>query len=254
MEQICKLIEDSLNELTKIGEEDKPHTSEASVSRLLFPKYGHQEDEKQEIRRSEQELRFLLVEILKRQNLEFYYSVETPTQKKYSFSEEGEFRSGNIDLCLYDNTGNRAHLIELKYGPNDDIDIAKDLLKLLYEPSKGQNYFIHFICNTKGSLSSIAKMAKKFEKVLMRIKEESYKPKTDKKMVVELEGNKFIKVERGEGEDAISDLKIFLFWFEKNGEKSKKDLKKVLHIWEIKGSDFLKDFDAKKWEPPIEEK
>ena len=73
--------------------------SQPSVSgdcRLVFPRYRKKEDdEKVELRVSEQEARFAFVEALCQGPLR--YSVEVPTTKCYSFSGKGS-RSASTDL------------------------------------------------------------------------------------------------------------------------------------------------------------
>ena len=138
------LIEKSLKELSKIGEEN--NIRQNAESRLIFPK-----KRKGEKRISEQELRFLLARELEKQK-EFYYSMETPTEKEYAFTGENPL-SARIDLCLHNSKGNRISLIELKY---DNVEVRNDFEKLLCDSETKQNYFVQFIDNiNKRTISSI---------------------------------------------------------------------------------------------------
>ena len=129
------LIEGSLEELSKIGEEN--NIRQNAESRLIFPK-----KRKGEKRISEQELRFLLARELEKQK-EFYYSMETPTEDKYSFKGKKAL-SARIDLCLHNSKGKRISLIELKH---ENVDVKNDFLKLLCDSETEQNYFVQFVYN-----------------------------------------------------------------------------------------------------------
>ena len=89
--------------------ESKPKVDQSSPigSRIIFPKYFNKNKEKgksgnKEDRISEQELRFIFVEqleyYLSKNNISnIYYSVETPTENKYVFPEEGSPRVADED-------------------------------------------------------------------------------------------------------------------------------------------------------------
>ncbi len=158
---MCKiedLIKSSLQELQKIGWENKYNEQE---SKLIFPKKG---DETKRI--SEQEARFLFVrELEKLENKDFYYSIETPTLEKYSGFSKGiepkintEGRSGSIDVTLYEKDNDtfiRKHLIEFKQGNVDTC--KKDFLKLLCDDKNCKtNYYINIINNCdSGTIRSL---------------------------------------------------------------------------------------------------
>ena len=115
-------------------------------SRLLFPCYSRA-FRKETTRLSEQELRFIFVE----QFTQFcndpkhpwnaFYSVETPTEWKYRFSEsdkpqkDDSGRSAMVDVCIYDEKGIRLCLIEFKAGNPDGFCYVKDFVKLSEEIS-----------------------------------------------------------------------------------------------------------------------
>jgi hypothetical protein len=123
------------------------------------------------IRISEQELRQLFIEEFKKEYPEelkkLYYSIETPTKAKYSFSkpdkkdddkitdiikvnEDGQ--SALLDMCVFnkdkENTlkYNRILNIEFKHGNAPLEAIAKDVLKLMHEEQNGA--FIFLLNNT----------------------------------------------------------------------------------------------------------
>ncbi len=116
-------------------------------SRLIFPM---KRDESTRI--SEQELRFVFVEEFNKccdeMSLNWFYSVETPTGKRYIFSESessekevprvadihdieaGKGESASFDLVIHDITGKRIALIEVKALNPDGFSYKKDFLKL----------------------------------------------------------------------------------------------------------------------------
>lgn len=92
-EYLFELVQDTSKELLKIYDEKS-----IGETQLKFPKYR---DGKTRV--SEQELRFTLTKIHELSSqTDFYYSVETPTQEKYSFSGKGE-RSASSDMSFYKN-------------------------------------------------------------------------------------------------------------------------------------------------------
>ena len=117
------------------NENIKNENTKNSKSHIVFPKYKNNE----EIRVSEQELRFVFVEKLNQnicENNKYYYSVETPTDNSYVFSKEegpkvdGGGVSARIDLTIHkkiDNKFERAALIEFKAHNPDTIDYRKDI-------------------------------------------------------------------------------------------------------------------------------
>ena len=106
---------------------------------IIFPKYTHGQD-KGKLRVSEQEMRFAFVEEMRKKHPDWYYSVETPTDKKYLFKgepciipeEEEGGQSAQFDLTIYvDSKGEKvlAH-IEFKAHNPKEHDMKKDFLKL----------------------------------------------------------------------------------------------------------------------------
>lgn len=127
-----------------------------SSERLIFPKKIQAKGTRHIDRISEQELRFLFVEEFKKDNPNLFYSIETPTDKKYSFGksfddivthENGQ--SAALDMCIFErdlNIYNRILNIEFKHKNTSIKNIGKDVLKLVKEDQKG--VFIHLLTNT----------------------------------------------------------------------------------------------------------
>ena len=91
---------------------------------------------------SEQEARFLFA-----QELEYtkkFYSIETPTIKKYKFSKKAKsLSSGSIDLCIHENKQlKRDIIVEFKAHA---CNCKKDFEKLLTEKENG--LFFHLLNN-----------------------------------------------------------------------------------------------------------
>lgn len=144
-------------------------------SRILFPKYSENRKSNEKDRISEQELRFIFVEQLNKyadeNNLDLYYSVETPTKKPYVFSKDKggpkvveetdkDGVSARTDLVIYTKKGNqfiRAVLIEFKALNPAIANYQKDFCKLENEDGNDTlKYFIQIIkkydAGTKNSL------------------------------------------------------------------------------------------------------
>jgi hypothetical protein len=161
--QICK---DVLIRLTEI---DCERLGGTSKERLIFPNKFPSEVKSKNItekellnytRISEQELRFLFVEqFLKDTCKDFFYSVETPTEKKYRFGKTFEEiiqnknsykKSASIDMSVFkriDEKYERILNIEFKHENGDLKNTAKDILKLVRETQNG--VFIHLLKNTR---------------------------------------------------------------------------------------------------------
>ena len=130
-------------------------------SRLIFPCYGEHRDN--EVRVSEQELRFAFVESFyeycsEENHLDLFYSIETPTQSKYSFIDKNKShkcnendddydsaQSASFDLVLYDNKMQRRVYIEFKANNAAKVEHLKDLCKLISDPNPNDNSLSYFI-------------------------------------------------------------------------------------------------------------
>ena len=165
---IGKVLKDTFYEIYYAYKEHKEDTknenTKNSKSHIVFPKYKNNE----EIRVSEQELRFVFVEKLN-QNIcddnKYYYSVETPTGKSYVFDEDNggpkvvsqtdeeknennKGVSARIDLVIMaKDAGNfkRIALIEFKAHNPDVNDYRKDICKLINEERDNPDCLKYFI-------------------------------------------------------------------------------------------------------------
>lgn len=138
------------------GQIDKSINHKKGESRLVFPCYNNK---KREIRISEQELRFIFVETFNEycdeKELDWFYSVETPTKDKYKFTEKGdnldkpkreEGQSANFDLTISNDKGELLALIEFKAKNTKPFSYAKDLCKL-WNPKEGTPNVLRYFVN-----------------------------------------------------------------------------------------------------------
>jgi len=157
LSKVENLIKKSLKNLNEIGEE-KADCSQPPLFKDVLKKTGGEDkatpqlifpiriNEKKRV--SEQEIRFLFVKELENQT-DFYYSVETPTKQRYSFTGKRKI-SGNIDVCLYekvDSQYKRVHLIEFKALNPSIRSYEKDFQKLFFDEENLTNYFIQILEN-----------------------------------------------------------------------------------------------------------
>lgn len=154
--EIISVIKEVLIRLIRM---DYEITGGNSSEHLIFP---NKIQSKGNIKRiSEQELRLLFVEEFKNINSQWFYSIETPTKKKYKFGKMFEEivcdkngQSALIDMCIFEREGKnyrRILNIELKYKNPAIKNIAKDILKLICEEQNGA--FIQLLDNTnRGTL------------------------------------------------------------------------------------------------------
>lgn len=171
--EVIKKVYDSQKE-EKEEENEKTGRVLASLnigSRIIFPMYCSGET-----RISEQELRFIFVEQFnayikdhKKDHKDLnnlYYSVETPTEKKYIFSKDkggpkvdDKGVSARTDLTIYEKEGDkftRKASIEFKALNPVIENYEKDFCKLK-EEKPSLKYFIQIIKNRdKGTIDSIA--------------------------------------------------------------------------------------------------
>ena len=129
-------------------------------SRFVFPHYSTLY-RNGEIRISEQELRFAFVEQfnknndVKRHNL--FYSVETPTELKYSFKDkmnpkpDADGQSAMVDLAIHNEKYERIALIEFKALNPDEFCYKKDFCKLTAEWENDKRLTTFFVMILKSS-------------------------------------------------------------------------------------------------------
>ncbi len=150
---MINLIKKTALKISSIGKEiEKDFKND---NQLVFPTQFQPSKEK-EIRYSEQELRQCFIDSIK-EDREFYYSVETPTEEKYSFTGS-KLISGNLDLCLYKlekNQLKRKICIEFK-SHQIKSSYFNDLYKTTKE--KGNNIYFHMLKSIdNGSLTKTNK-------------------------------------------------------------------------------------------------
>lgn len=150
------------------------NNNSSSSSRIIFPLKRESKDNKEEFRISEQELRFVFVEEFNKycsKNWDVYYSVETPTSKRYDFSNKdnpckvdySNGQSAMVDFSIFlkeQDKLTRVALIEFKALNPDKQSYMKDYVKLLNEDQK----FVYFIMIVKSAndrtIKSIAEKIK----------------------------------------------------------------------------------------------
>ncbi len=151
-------------------------------NRLVFPQYFNEKDK---TRLSEQELRFTFIETFLeysyKNKLDLYYSIETPTKKKYTGFAEGEpkvasdvsdkevrVRSAEFDTVIFgkdeENKMKRLCLIEFKANNPDKDDIKKDLLKLNIDDDSIELRYFLFVIYSKKEKSTLESIANKISK------------------------------------------------------------------------------------------
>lgn len=149
IEAIIKETFDIIDNLYKENQEIGNRGFNSECSRLVFPKYRN----KDKTRVSEQELRFLFVELFNKyctdKKLNLFYSIETPSEESYKFGDtpkkhciasEGE--SAQFDMVIFNESKERVCLIEFKNNSNDAGEHEKDFLKLSVEGKGKLCYFI----------------------------------------------------------------------------------------------------------------
>ena len=172
------IIENTFNTISEVYrtqmENQKIGTYNNNSSRIIFPLKRESKDKKEVFRISEQELRFVFVEEFNKycsKNWDAYYSVETPTSKRYDFSNKEmpckvdypNGQSAMVDFSIFlkeQDKLTRVALIEFKALNPDKQSYMKDYVKLLNEDQK----FVYFIMIVKSAndrtIKSIAEKIK----------------------------------------------------------------------------------------------
>ena len=130
-------------------------------SRLIFPHYSTVYRDG-ETRISEQELRFVFIEQFNaycaENNLKLFYSVETPTEYKYTFTDKNNphrddenGQSAMVDLCIHNEKLERIALVEFKALNPDEFCYEKDFCKLNEEKGANPELETFFIMMVKKS-------------------------------------------------------------------------------------------------------
>lgn len=150
---IVALIKETCEDLINLHQKNPTHTM------LLFPRYRKGED-----RISEQEARFCFAAAVERIK-EYRYSVETPTQETYSFTDGGGKISAQTDLTLWDLDGKAKEFdIEFKAHNPEPKSIEKDIEKLVREKTNG--VWFHLFKNI--DQGTFPALAGKFEEALLK--------------------------------------------------------------------------------------
>ena len=129
-------------------------------SRIVFPRYSTLYRDG-ETRISEQELRFAFVEQFNKNNdvkeHNLFYSVETPTELKYSFKDktnpkpDANGQSAMVDLAIHNENYERIALIEFKALNPDEFCYKKDFCKLTAERENDERLTTFFVMILKNS-------------------------------------------------------------------------------------------------------
>lgn len=162
---VDQVIRDAFRDLIEMEQEN-------GNIKLIYPQLrnGHK-------RQSEQEFKQLFIEHFCRTTEGLKYSVETPTQKRYS-SENGTLvedengESGRIDMCIYqriEDKWQRLHMLELKAHNVKEEKVRNDLTKLIKDAEIDkyckESYFIQILYSAdKGTLNSLQKKYQSFTK------------------------------------------------------------------------------------------
>lgn len=136
-------------------------------SKLVYPM--KRQSEKKRV--SEQEMRCTFINCIEKSDNDFLYSIEMPTNKIYRNKDndpDGTKRSGNIDLCLYENREPK-HLIEFKALNPPQLSYDKDFEKLIGDSPGLINYFIQVLINTNSG--TIPNIENKYIKAINNLKE-----------------------------------------------------------------------------------
>lgn len=164
IETIIKYTFEALKDVYDHQKEGSDYNPNGSKSRLIFPQYSDGET-----RLSEQELRFVFVEMFNRYctayHLNWFYSVETPTKYKYKFSDKGDKikpirddengQSAMVDLAIHNASLNRLALIEFKALNPDASCFAKDFVKLENEPDVLTYFLMYIKSHNKRTIESL---------------------------------------------------------------------------------------------------
>lgn len=141
--------------LISMGEEGKMSYKDAvPSSKLIFPNYRAKDEQDMKRRVSEQESRFAFAHAVEESNLDCAYTIETPTDHKYSFGEklkihteeDSDGQSAMLDMSLFNKENDKYSQkinIEFKAHNPEAKSITKDILKLMIEEQDG--LFFHLL-------------------------------------------------------------------------------------------------------------
>ncbi len=169
------IIKDTFAIIDKIYQNREKEKTSLDGSRLIFPKYSNfNKTNQNQVRVSEQELRFVFIETFSKycntNNLDYYYSIETPSKYKYVFSEKIESGkplprkadenddssvSARFDMAIHNKNRKIVALIEFKNNESDPGKYEKDFIKLHEEKEDRICIFIDLIeASNSGTLEN----------------------------------------------------------------------------------------------------
>lgn len=150
------IVEICTKVLERLSKMDYEKSGGNSPEQLIFPLKRQAKGTDIKDRISEQELRLLFIEEFKGTYYKLYYSIETPTEKKYilgksykTFISQKDGQSALIDMCILErnsNKYNRILNIEFKHKNSPIESIGKDILKLINDEPNAA--FIQLLYNT----------------------------------------------------------------------------------------------------------
>ena len=164
-ETLKTIIQITFNTIDNIYKDRNCRITYHLGSRLIFTCYSDMnKTNHHQVRVSEQELRFVFIESFckycNEQNLDYYYSIETPSQYKYVFSEKTESGkplprkadeddespvSARFDMAIHDKDRKIVALVEFKNNESDSDKYEKDFIKLHEEKEDRICLFIDLI-------------------------------------------------------------------------------------------------------------
>ncbi len=164
-----------------------PNRDEIS-KRLIAPPYRNSEENlKLKGRAGEPELRQLYINNLIKKT-KFKYSVETQTGETYNHTNNnGNGRSGNIDLTIYSPESKKGDLknlvnIEFKFCTPSAEELKRDITKLVKEKKIDGILYLSLINSNK---STIPKILEKLRKVFLPLEEsKDFSKIADNKLVM----------------------------------------------------------------------
>ncbi len=170
-----EIVKDTFKTIDEIYDNRYGKITYNNGSRLIFPCYSSQNKTNQNlVRVSEQELRFIFIETFCKycddNKLDYYYSIETPSQYKYVFSEKIESGkplprkadkedespvSARFDMAIHNKDRKIVALIEFKNNESDSDKYEKDFIKLYEEKEDRICLFIDLIeASNSGTLEN----------------------------------------------------------------------------------------------------
>jgi hypothetical protein len=113
-----------------------------NIPQLIFPN-DQQPKKSNKIRISEQEGKLIFIQNIK--SIDLFYSIETPTLRKYNFTSKfGNARAGSLDLCIFEKENDfLKRKVNIEFKAHNMKEYHQDFHKLLAEP--GDSMFFHIL-------------------------------------------------------------------------------------------------------------